>query len=338
MRSFGSDNWSGACPQILQALIDANQGHAPAYGGDQWTQKAVQKFKEVFGEQAEPFFVYNGTAANVLAIDALTKSYHVVLAAQTAHLNFAEAGATEKITNCKMIYLDSPDGKLTPEIITPMLNFFRPPNDLQPKVISISQSTEFLTVYQPDEIKALADFAHQNNMYLHVDGARISNAAALGISLRAMLVDTGVDVLSFGGTKNGLMIGEAVVFFKPELAKDFWYIRKQDLHLASKMRYLAAQFLAYLEGDLYLKNAQHANGMAKLLEEKLRTIAGLEFVAEVQTNGVFIKIPSTILAKLKEKHYFYVPDEETAIIRLICSWDTEEEEINNFVQDLKSLL
>ncbi len=271
-KGFASDNWSGACPEIMQTLTDVNTGHNEAYGelDDPVTDAAIEKFKQHFGDDIAVFFVYNGTAANVLGISQLMNSYHAVVTVGTAHLNEDECAAPEKFMGSKILTVEAKDGKLRPEHVEPFLVSFGFQHHAQPKVISISQVTELGTIYTPDEIKALADFAHANNMYLHIDGARISNAVvALDTDFRSITVDAGVDVLSFGGTKNGLMFGEVVVFFGKDKGTDFEYIRKQGMQLHSKMRYISAQFGRYLTNDLWKKNALQANRMAKTLAEAL---------------------------------------------------------------------
>ncbi|MBI3554995.1 MAG: aminotransferase class V-fold PLP-dependent enzyme, partial [Deltaproteobacteria bacterium] len=266
IRGFASDNNAGIHPAILAAIAEANQGHASAYGDDDYTARAVVKFREHFGNDADVFFVFNGTAANVLSLMTLTSSFSAVLCAATAHIENDECGAPEKFTGCKLVTIETPDGKLTPELLRPSIKGGGDQHHVQPRAISISQTTELGTVYTAAEVRALADFAHAHGMFLHMDGARISNAAAsLHTTLRAITRDAGVDVLSFGGTKIGLMLGEAVVFFKPELARDFKFVRKQGMQLSSKMRFIAAQFDALLAGDLWRRNASRANSMARLL-------------------------------------------------------------------------
>ncbi len=340
MKSFASDNWSGVCPEIMEVLQKVNNaGHVPAYGEleEDVTLSAINKFKEFFGKQAEVFFVYNGTAANVLGIQHLMRSYHAVVAAHTAHLNEDECGAPEKISGSKIYTIETGDGKIISEDIRPFLRSIGFQHHSQPKVISISQVTETGTVYSCEEIAALAGFAHDNNMFLHVDGARIANAAvALGVSFKEMITDTGVDVLSFGGTKNGMMFGEAVVFLKPELAKDFEYSRKQGMQLHSKMRYIAAQFERYLTDDLWKKNAATANRMAKFLAEKLELIPQVKLSQEVRANGVFALFPVKVIPRLQNHYYFHIWNHDTNEVRLMCSWDTTKEDIEAFIKLLQN--
>lgn len=331
-KSFASDNYAGIHPEILQAITAANVGHVGAYGNDPYTQHAVNKFKEHFGENIEVFFVFNGTAANCLSLKSATQSYNAIICAETAHINVDECGAPEKFTGCKLLTLATEDGKLTIDLIKQHMHGFGDQHHIQPKVISITQTTELGTVYSIDEIKKIADFAHRNNCLLHMDGARISNAAAsLNATLRQLTVDAGVDVLSFGGTKNGMMLGEVVIFFDKELAKNFQYIRKQGMQLASKMRFISAQFIALLSNELWLKNATHANKMAKLLAEKIKSIPHITITREVQANAVFAILSEKIIPQLQEKYFFYVWNNQTNEVRWMTSFDTTEQDINEFV-------
>ena len=304
-RSFASDNNAGVHPEVLQAIAAANQGHTVGYGDDPYTESAVRKFKQHFGPDIEVFIVFNGTAANCLSLKALTNSYHAVICAEAAHIYTDECGAPEKFTGCKLIPLPTRDGKLTVESVSHAYHGIGDQHHVQPRVISITQATEVGTVYKPAEIKALARFAHERGMFLHVDGARIANAAAsLGQTLRQATRDLGVDVLSFGGTKNGALGAEAVIFFDKKLGHDFLYLRKQGMQLASKMRFISAQFDALFTGDLWLKSAQHANRMARLLQKKLSEIPQVKIVYKVEANGVFVKIPRQAIAKLQEAILF----------------------------------
>lgn len=338
-KSFASDNYAGIHPEILQAIIQANHGHAPAYGADAWTQKAIEKFREHFGNSIDVHFVFNGTAANVLGLNAITQSFNAIICAQTAHINVDECGAPEKFTGCKLLTVPTKDGKLTIEAIQHYLQRVGDQHHVQPKVISITQATEFETVYTPEEIRTIADFAHAHNMLVHMDGARIANAAAyLKVPLRAITSDVGVDVLSFGGTKNGMMLGEAVIFFNPTLAQDFKYIRKQGMQLGSKMRFIAAQFIALLSNDLWLKNAQHSNAMAQKLAQELGTIPEITITQPVQANGVFAIIPPQYIAQLQAHYPFYVWDEVTSEVRLMASFDTTQEDVDGFVALAKKII
>lgn len=336
MKSFASDNHSGVHPEILHALEDANNGHVPAYGEDPYTLRARHLFQTLFESEVEVFFVFTGTAANVLGLQALVQSYHSVLCAASAHIQVDECGAPEKFSGAKLIPIDTPDGKLSPSLIQPYLNHLHFVHHSQPRVISISQSTELGTVYTPDQIKALADLAHEQGLYLHMDGARIANAAVfLGCSLKEMVCETGVDLLSFGGTKNGMMCGEALVFTRPSLAENFGYIRKQGLQLASKMRFVSAQFIAYLEKEIWKSNAIVANRMAQRLSREVSAL-GIPLTQPTEANAVFAILPESIIPALQRESFFYVWDEKTSEVRWVCSWDTCEEDINRLIVSLRS--
>ena len=339
LHSFGSDNHSGIAPEILEAIINANNNFAVAYGEDDITKAATQLLKDQLGESCEPFFVFNGTGANILALKAMTNSYNSILCPDSAHINVDECAAPEKMTGCKLVPIPTTDGKVGIDDVKKELKGFGFQHHAQVKVLSISQPTELGTLYKPQEIKALADLMHQHNCYLHVDGSRISNAAAsLKMSVKNITADLGVDALSFGGTKNGLLIGEAVVFFKKELAKDFLYVRKQAAQLFSKNRFIAAQFHAYLSGGLNIKLADQSNGMAKYLESRLKDIKQIKISRPVETNVVFATLPVDLCLNLQKKHYFYIWDEETTEVRWMCSFNTKKEDIDTFVLDIKSLL
>jgi threonine aldolase len=330
-RSFASDNNAGVHPEILEAIVRANQGHVVAYGDDPYTRSAVKKFEEHFGPEIAVFFTFNGTGANVLSLQSLTRPFHSILCSDYAHINCDECGAPEKHTGCKLIPLPQQDGKITVEAVHHAYHGIGDEHHSQPRVISITQSTEMGTVYQPEEIRALADFAHGHNMFLHVDGARIANAAvSLGQTLRQASRDLGVDVLSFGGTKNGVLGGEAVVFFRPELSRDFLYLRKQSMQLASKMRFIAAQFEALLTNDLWRRSADHANRMARLLEKEVSHIPGVKVIWKVEANGVFAQVPRHSIEKIKQEYFFYTWMEEQSIVRWMCSFDTTEEDVRKF--------
>jgi threonine aldolase len=330
-RSFASDNNAVVHPEVMEAIQRANQGHVVGYGDDPYTESTVRKFREHFGGDVEVFFVFNGTAANGLSLEALTRPYHAVLCSEMSHIYTDECGAPEKLTGCKLLPLAAPAGKLTVETVARAYHGIGDQHHVQPKVISITQSTEMGTVYQPVEIEALARFAHARDIFLHMDGARISNAAvAQGLTLRQATRDLGVDVLSFGGTKNGLMGVEAVVFFRPELARDFLFTRKQGMQLASKMRFLAVQMEALLTNDLWRRNADHANRMAKLLEREIGKIAAVKIVYPVEANGVFAQIPRPAIPKIQERYFFYVWNEEESVVRWMCSFDTTEEDVRQF--------
>lgn len=338
MRSFGSDNNSGVHPQIMQALMQANQDHALAYGDDPWTAQAVEDLKKCFGENAEPYFVFNGTGANVTAIRACCQPFHAVIAAKTAHIAVDECGAPGFLSGAAIKEVDTPNGKLTPELIKPMLHGFGFEHHSQPKMVYISQCSELGTVYTVEEIKNLAGFIHQYDMYLLMDGARIANACVtLDKKLKEITVDCGVDILSFGGTKNGCMMAESVIAFRPELAENIKYLRKQSTQLYSKMRYVSAQFSAYLQDDLLYKNAAHANKMAQMLYQELLAL-GFEFTQSPDANILLLKMQAEMVEQLLQKHFFYVWDENTHEIRLVTSWDTTEEDIWSFLEDVKELV
>lgn len=338
-RGFASDNNSGVHPAIFQALADANDGHTIAYGDDPYTQKAIQLFRDEFGPHVDVFFVFIGSAANVLGMKAATQPYHSIICAETAHINVDECGAPERFTGCKVLYCPTPDGKLTVDMVQKHMHGIGFEHHSQPHVISITQPTELGTLYTPDEIRILADYAHAHGMYLHMDGARIANAAvALNTSFRAFTTDVGVDILSFGGTKNGMMYGEAIVFFTPELKEGFKYTRKQGLQLASKMRYISAQFIAYLSNNQWRETALHANRMAKMLEAELIKIPQITITQKVEVNGIFAIVPPQIIPKLQNEYFFYMWDEHRSEVRWMTSWDTTEDDIVGFVKLLNQLL
>jgi threonine aldolase len=338
-RGFASDNNSGVHPEILKAIADANVGHTIAYGDDIYTQRAKAKFYEHFGNDIEIFFVFIGTAANVLGLNAATRSWNSVICAETAHINEDECGAPEKFNGFKLLSVETHNGKLTIESIQKHMKGFDFEHHSQPKVISITQATELGTVYTVDEIKSLADFAHANNMYLHMDGARIANAAVtLNKSFKEFTKDSGVDILSFGGTKNGMMYGEAILFLNKQLGQDFKYVRKQGMQLASKMRFISAQFERYLTDNLWLKNAQHSNKMAQLLASKIKEIPQIKITQNVEANGVFAIVPAEIVPELQKEYFFYEWDEVRSEVRWMASFDTTEEDILNFVELIKKLL
>lgn len=339
MKGFASDNNSGVHPAVFKAMEAANHAHVVGYGDDPYTQKAIGLFKEKFSSDTEVFFVFNGTGANVLGLSSITQSFHSIICAETAHIQEDECGAPEKFTGCKLIPVEPVHGKVTPEAVLNHLKGFDFEHHSQPRVISISQVTEMGTVYQPGEIKALAELAHKHGMYLHMDGARIANAAvSLGLDFRAFTKDCGVDVLSFGGTKNGMMLGEAVLFFNSELANRTKYIRKQSMQLYSKMRFVGAQFVAYLENDLWKEPATHSNKMAKLLEAEIAKIPQIRITEPVEANGIFAAIPSEIIKPLQKEFFFYIWNEQKSEVRWMCSFDTTEEEIYGFVDLIKKLL
>jgi len=338
-RHFASDNFSGVHPDIVKAISSANTGHVIAYGDDKYTKLAVKKFREHFGQKIDVYFVFGGTAANVLGLKTLTEPYHGIICAEFAHINVDECGAPERFSGCKLLTIPSADGKITVEKISRYLSLLGNEHHNQPKVISITQATEFGTVYTPEEIEKIADFAHQHDMFLHVDGARISNAATyLDVNLSDITTDVGVDVLSFGGTKNGMMFGEAVVFFKKSYSKNFKFIRKQGMQLLSKMRFIAAQFEAYLSNDLWLKNAKHANEMAKLLAQEVEKIPQITITQKVEANAVFAIVPKEVIPAIQEKYHFYIWNNEISEVRWMTSFDTTKKDVRSFVKAIKEAL
>lgn len=335
-RGFGSDNHSGISPEILKAIADANVDHALAYGDDEYCSRVEDLFRSYFGNQAQVYFVFNGAGANVLSIDTLCRSHHAVVCAESAHINVDECGAPQRIVGCKLLTVPTPDGKLTPELVKTQLHGFGFEHHSQPRAISITQSTELGTLYTLEEIKALADLAHSYNMYLHVDGARLANAAvALGCTFKELTTDLGVDILSFGGTKNGMMMGESVVVLNPALDVELKYRRKQMSQLCSKMRFIAAQYEAYLTTGLWRRNAEHSNHMAQLLYNAVKDIHQVEVQYPVQVNSVFVKLPHDVWMGLQQDYFFYDWDEANDIVRWMCSFDTTEQDIQDFVAALK---
>jgi threonine aldolase len=339
MKGFASDNNAGVHPQIMEALNEVNYDHFISYGDDIYTKKAEKLFKSIFGEEISVYFVYNGTAANTLGITAATDSYHSVICADTAHINVDECGAPERFSGCKLLPVPHAKGKLTIKSIEKHMHGFGFEHHSQPHVISLTQSTEMGTVYTLSEINEICDYAHKHGLLVHMDGARIANAAAaMEAKFEEMTTKAGIDVLSFGGTKNGLMFGEAIVFLNPSIAKGFKYIRKQGMQLNSKMRFMAAQYIAYFEDDLWFKNAFHANEMARLLAEKVSKIPRVEITQPVESNAVFAFIPHEVTDALKQKYFFYTWNQETNEVRWMTSFDTKKEEIDDFAETLKKLI
>ena len=338
-KGFGSDNHAGVHPEVLQALVGANVGHVHSYGDDRFTRDAERHMRRHFGQSAQPFFVFNGTGANVTALGSLTRSFDAVLCAETSHLHIDECGAPEQIGGVKLLTLPTDDGKISPDQVRARLGGRLDEHQVRPRVVSITQTTELGTVYRPEEMAALAGCARDLGLFLHVDGARFANAAAaLDVELRAISADVGVDVLSFGGTKNGLLLGEAVVFFNEALAEDYRYARKQGMQLASKMRFVSAQFSALLGGDLWLRSAAHANAMAKKLESMVRKIPGVEVTQKAEANAVFARLPQAVIPLLQEHFFFYVWDAARGEVRWMTSFDTTEEDIRAFVERIASTM
>ncbi len=337
MKSFASDNYSGIHPLVLEAIQHANNAHEISYGDDYYTAKAQEIFESIFGK-VQVLFAFNGTGANVISLKCCTLPFQAVVCAETAHINADECGAPTQSIGASLITIPTVNGKLTPELVKPFLTRIGNVHNTQPKVISISQSTELGTVYTVQELKVLCDFAHQNNMYVHMDGARISNAiASLGLSPKEATVDCGVDIMSFGGTKNGLMIGEAVLIFNDELKIHATFYQKQSAQLFSKNRFIAAQFIALLTNNLWLEMAHHANNMSNLLALKVSKIQGVTITQQTDANAVFAIIPPHAVAPLQQKYRFYVWNETTGELRWMCSFDTAEQEVQDFAAYLEEL-
>ncbi|MGI2328644.1 threonine aldolase family protein [Planococcus sp. YIM B11945] len=331
-KMFASDNNSGIHPSIFEALLEANDGHAPAYGDDARTAKAVEKFRKQFGEESDVLFVFNGTGANVTGLKAMVRSHQAIICTEGAHIHADEGGAAEGFIGGKLLTVPSEDGKLTVADIERQLSHIGSQHRSQPKAISISQCTELGTVYTIEEIKELASFAHQNGLYVHMDGARISNAAAfLGCTLKEMTTDAGVDMLSFGGTKNGLMIGEAVVCLREEFASELKYIRKQGMQLGSKMRFVSAQFERLLTDDLWLQNARQANRMAQRLASGLQKYPAVTLTQPIESNAVFASMPKEQIQQLQKTYAFALWNEAKSEIRLVTSFDTTEKDVDQFL-------
>ena len=342
--NFASDNHAGAHPKILQAIIEANSGHVHAYGEDVYTARTLARFKEIFGQDAESFFVFNGTAANVLSLKAAVQSHQSVLCAESAHIHVDECGAPEKFIGCKLIPISTANGKLSPELLLAHFKGIGDQHHSQIKAISITQSTEYGTVYTISEIREIALFARSHGLILHMDGARLSNACAtLGCSPKEMSVDSEVDILSFGGTKNGLLYGEAIVIFNPKLVQDFQYIRKQGMQLASKMRFISIQFEALLTDDLWLENARQANEMASLLYQEIQKIPEISVIQKPEANAVFALVPKHAVPKIQSKYFFYVwkPEADSqgrVEVRWMTSFNTTSSQVMDFVKTVKGSL
>jgi threonine aldolase len=340
-RGFASDNNSGVHPEVLAAIAAANEGHVVAYGDDDYTAGAMERFRDHFGEDAKAFLVFNGTGANVAALDALTEPHEGVICTDVAHMHVDECGAPERLAGAKLLTVAAEAGKLSMEDVRRWESWRGDEHRMQPRVVSLTQATELGTVYTLEETRTIADAAHELDMYVHVDGARLANAAAaLDQPLRALTTDAGVDVLSFGGTKNGLLLAEAVVFLRPELAQDFLFTRKQLGQLASKMRFLAVQFDALLQDDLWRSNASHANAMAARLADAISAINGAKIAYPVEANGVFVTLPPSVIDRLRNALPatlpFYVWDETAGTIRLMCSWDTTEEDVDGLAAAIQT--
>jgi len=324
---------------VMKELDKTNMGHVVGYGDDPYTARATELLRKELGEQAEIYFVFTGTGANVMGLAGVTRPWNSVITAYTAHIEQDECGAPEKFTGCKVLTVDTPDGKLRPEYLEKHMHGFGFEHHSQPAVISVSQASEMGTVYTADELRTLADYAHRHGLLLHMGGARIANAAVtLDLPFRAFTTDAGVDLLSFGGTKNGMMYGEAVCFLRPEVAEGFKYIRKQGMQLASKMRFIAAQYIAYLADGVWKECASHSNEMALELEKRLRHISGVKITQKVEANGIFVIIPRDVAERLSREYFFYPWNEQASEYRLMTSWDTTSYDISRFAELLEVIL
>jgi len=339
LRAFASDNYAGIHPEALAAIAEANRDHAVSYGDDPWTARAHELLRAHFGRDASPWLVFNGTGANVLALTACCRPWEAVLAPATSHLHVDEAGAPERMAGLKLLTVPGADGRLRPEDVLGSLDRVGDQHAVQPRVVSVANATELGTVYGLDELRALADAAHGAGMLLHVDGARLANAAvALDASLADVSTHAGADVVSFGGTKNGLLGVEAVVFLRPGLGEGFAWLRKQHAQLASKMRFSAAQVVALLEGDLWARSARHANAMAARLHAAVRTLPGVRVTRPVQANAVFAVLPRDAAERARREAPFYTWDEVSGEVRWMCSWDTTPEDVDAFARVLREAL
>jgi threonine aldolase len=335
-RGFASDNSGGVHPSVLTAIAAVNDGHTLAYGHDPYSQEIERRVAAQFGERAQAFFVFNGSAANVLSLRAACRPWQGAICADSAHVNVDECGAPESVAGIKLLTVPATDGKLTPELAGRRIDRIGEEHVVQPRVLTVSQSTELGTLYTPDELRALAEFAHVRGLVLHVDGSRLTNAAAaLGVSLADATTAAGADIVSFGGTKNGLLGGEAVVFVEPDLADGFLFLRKLTLQLASKMRFVAAQFDAYLSDELWRRNASHANAMATRLHDAVADIDGVYITRPAQANVVFATLPPEAIAPLQREFTFYTWDERASEVRWMCSWDTTEADVDAFAAAIR---
>ncbi|MFE3249493.1 threonine aldolase family protein [Streptomyces sp. NPDC059209] len=335
-RGFASDNYAGAHPEVLAALALANGGHQIAYGEDEYTDHLQRVMHGHFGPTAKAYPVFNGTGANVVALQAMTDRWGAVICAESAHINVDEGGAPERVGGLKLLSVPTPDGKLTPELVDRQAWGFDDEHRAMPQVVSITQNTELGTVYTPDEIRALCEHAHERGMKVHLDGARISNAAAfLDVPMRTFTNTVGVDVLSYGGTKNGAIFGEAVVVIDPDAVRAMKRLRKLSMQLSSKMRFVSVQLEALLAGDLWLRNARHSNAMAQRLADGVRGIDGVEILHPVQANAVFARLPHDVSVRLQQRFRFYFWDEAAGDVRWMCAFDTTEDDVDAFVQALK---
>jgi threonine aldolase len=337
--SFASDNAAGVHPAVMDALAAANRGHAIAYGDDPWTERLTTAMRDRFDAPVDVLPAWGGTGANVVALACLATASDAVLCAESAHIHVDEAGAPERMAGTKLLPIPTVDGKLRPEQLRPHLGWLGDEHHPQPKILSVSQVTELGTLYSPDELGALCDEAHRNGLLVHVDGARIANAvAALGNDLRGITIDAGVDVISFGGTKNGMMYGEAVVFCRPELAARARHVRKQLAQLPSKARFIAAQFLALLEDDLWLRLAGHANEMGARLADRVARLPGVDLARAQEVNSVFAIVPADVIRTLQQWCFFYIWDEHIGEVRWMTAWDTTPEDVDVFADGVHAIV
>ncbi len=339
-RQFASDNYAGVCPEAWAAMTKANQGHVRGYGDDYWTEKAADLIRDVFETKCEVFFVFNGTAANSLALASMCQSYHSILCHETAHVETDECGAPEFFSNgTKVLLLSGANGKIDPASIERMVKKRSDIHYPKPRLVSVTQATELGTVYSPDELKAIWSMCKKLGLRMHMDGARFANAvASLGVTPKEITWQAGVDVLCFGGTKNGTAVGDAVVFFNSELAQEFDYRCKQAGQLASKMRFLSAPWVGLLQDDAWLRHAGHANAMAQLLEKSLQNISEVKILFPRQANSVFVELPTDLIQGLWKRGWMFYNFIGKGGCRLMCAWDTTEQDIAEFVADLKALL
>lgn len=337
--AFSSDNWAPVHPNIMRAIERVNSGAAPAYGDDEFTAAAVEHIRRHLGPSAMPYFVYTGTGANILSIGSCVRPWEGVICPDTAHIYVSETGAPEWHLGTRLLTVPSGDGKLTVEGMRSRITGIGNESRVQPRAISITQATELGTVYTPDELCTLVDAAHDAGLFVHMDGARLANAAtSLGLGLGDVSSACGIDVLSFGGTKNGALCGEAVVFFDPALAEGFQYRRKQGMQLASKMRYVAAQFTGLLADDTWRDNAAHANAMARRLADGLTALPGVRLTQPMQSNQIFLALPADQVLALEEGGSFHVWRPELSEYRFVCSFTTSPDEVDQFLQHARSVL
>ena len=336
VRHFASDNYAGVHPEVLAAVAAANVGHVPAYGDDPWTERLQEVVRDQLGDGATAYPVINGTGANVVALQAMLPRWGAVVCTDVAHVNTDENGAPERVGGLKLLTVPAPDGRLTPELVARQAWGFGDVHRAQPGVVSLTQATELGTVYTPDAVRELCDQAHALGMRVHMDGSRLANAAAhLGLPLRALTTDCGVDVLSLGGTKNGLLLGEAVVVLDPAAVDGVEYLRKADMQLASKMRFVSAQLVALYEGDLWLRSARRANAMAARLRAGL-DVLGLDITLPTEANGVFVRLPPRVAAELRRRWRFYDWDVSDGTVRLMCAFDTTEQDVDDLLEALRT--